>query len=582
MQNRLTLLGPVGLTVASGASSRRASQQRRMALLAVLAAASDGSVSRDRLLGLLWPDRDERTARHLLADSLYVLRRTLGDDAIVAAGDSVRLSPDLVWSDVAEFRRALSEERWADSLVVYRGDFLDGFYVRNAADFELWTHTERTRLRDLAARAASTLAVAREKAGDTTEAVAAAERALELAPIDERLFRELVRLLILTENRARAEAVARGFTERVALEVGVTPSVETMRSVRSTGALAHSEPIVVVPPTNSRGGQGRARTIDSTTAAIIVQARYQWYQRTPAAVERAIDYFTRAAERDQRAVDAWCGLADSWIVMGGRGYAPLSLAMDRVLDSVQRAVAIDDSLSAVHTSIGGLNILRRRWGEAEAALRRAIELDPHNANARHWLTLALITGFRDHAAAMREQTISVRLDPAAAIQMGALGLLQYLRGEYELSRSTLETAFHLNADLEEGHGGLARVAARLGDETTAFETISASITRRGDLRADLLAEHGSALAVLGDVRRARQLLDEATARGAQPLHLALAWGSVGDGNRAFEALDRDSLLRYWSPQAIWWDPRLDVIRGDPRFKKVLRRVDDAWRPSTSS
>jgi len=578
MQSRLTLLGPVGLSVATGASSRRASQQRRIALLAVLASAPDGSASRDRLLGLLWPDRDERGARHLLADSLYVLRQTLRNEAIAVSGDSVRLSPDLVWSDVAAFRAALVDERWEDALALYRGDFLDGFYVRNAGDFDLWAHTERTRLRDAATRAASTLARALEKQGRSSEAVAAAERALELAPIDEAVFRELVRLLVLTENRARAEAVARRFTERVALEIGGAPSVETMRQVRSARALASAEPIVVLPPARPAARKGGARALDSTTAGIIAQARYQWQQRTPGAVRRAVDYFTRAADRDLRAADAWCGLADSWSVMGGRGYAPVPDVVDRALASVRRALAIDDSSSAVYTSIGGLNIIRRRWGEGREALLRAIELDPYNATARHWLTLTLITGFRDRGTAMREQTVSVRLNPAGAIEVSALGLLQYLSGDYELSRSTLETAFHLNADLEEGHSGLARVAARLGDETTAFETLSAGLARREDLRGNLLAERASALAVLGDLRRARQLLVEADARGCLPLNLALAWASVGDGTRAFQALERESFFLYWAPQAVWWDPRFDAIRDDARFKHVLQRVDRAWRP----
>jgi len=111
MPSRLCLLGPVSLTGPDGACARRASQQRRVALLALIASAPGGAITRDRLLGLLWPDRDERMARHLLADSLYVLRRTLGDSAIVATADSVRLSPDLVWTDVAEFRRALDDER---------------------------------------------------------------------------------------------------------------------------------------------------------------------------------------------------------------------------------------------------------------------------------------------------------------------------------------------------------------------------------------------------------------------------------------------------------------------------------------
>src|SRR5580765_4870812 len=115
MLNRVALIGPVSLTGPNGVSLRRASQQRRIALLALVASSPGEVISRDRLLGFLWPDRDEPTARHLLADSIYVLRKTLGEQAIVGSGETLRLSMNLVWTDVAEFRRAIAEERWADA-----------------------------------------------------------------------------------------------------------------------------------------------------------------------------------------------------------------------------------------------------------------------------------------------------------------------------------------------------------------------------------------------------------------------------------------------------------------------------------
>ena len=221
MPSRLALLGPVSLTGPDGPLTRRASQQRRIALLALIASSPGGSVSRDRVLGLLWPDRDERAARHLLADSLYILRRTLGDTAITVSSETLHLSPDVVWSDVGEFRSALAEERWSDAVELYRGDFLDGFNLRSAADFDQWTSTERARLRASATRAASALTVALESAGRISEAVAAAERRLELAVHDEAALRDLVRLLNAADNRARAAAVARGFVERLSLDLGV-------------------------------------------------------------------------------------------------------------------------------------------------------------------------------------------------------------------------------------------------------------------------------------------------------------------------------------------------------------------------
>src|SRR5262249_4834288 len=104
---------------------------------------------------------------------------------------------------------------------------------------------------------------------------------------------------------------------------------------------------------------------------------------------------------------------------------------------------------------------------------------------------------------------------------------------------------------------------------------------RGDLRGDFLAEHASALGVLGDSARARRFAREASARGAMPLNLALAWATIGEADRAFRCLEHDQLRVYWAPQAIWWDPRLDGIRDDARFRRVLRRVDQHWLPAWS-
>jgi hypothetical protein len=328
-----------------------------------------------------------------------------------------------------------------------------------------------------------------------------------------------------------------------------------MRAIKETHG-SGSEPIVVVGPRSSRRSQ--SRPLDSVTASIIVQARHHWQQRTRVAVERAVEYFSRAVGRDARAIEAWCGLADAWTVMGGRGYAPVESAAARAAEYAERALAFDDTQSAAHASLGGVNILRRRWHEAESELRCAIQIDPCNADAHHWLALTLLTGFGKRDEALREQTIAARTNPLAPIQVGALGWQQYLRGDYELSKLALEPAADLNGELEEAHAGVARAAARLGDEAGVRSAITAALNRRLDLRGDLLAEQASALAVLGETRRARRVATEAAAHGAEPLNLALAWATQGDANRAFAWLRRGSFSLYWAPQAIWWDRRFDA------------------------
>jgi DNA-binding SARP family transcriptional activator len=572
----LALLGPVSLTGPVGPYARRAVQRRRIALLAVLAGSSHESLSRDRVIGLLWPESDDRTARHLLAGSVYVLRRALGADAIVSSDDELRLSSDHVRTDIQEFRRALAAERWADALRLYRGDFLDGFFVRNASEFERWASSERARLHADAIRAAAAHTRGLELAGRIGDAVAAAERAFELAPYDEAVFRQLFTLLLVTDNRARAEAASRGFVERLAIELGVAPSPQTMRMIAETRGPEGSEPIVVVAPRARRGS--RTRPLDSVTANLIAQGRHHWQQRTRTAVLRSIDYFSRAVERDARAVAAWTGLADAWTVMAGRGYTPVEDAAPRAAEYVERALALDDSRSGTHASLGGVNVMLRRWEAAESALRCAIQIDPRNADARQWLAMTLLTAFGKRDESLREQTIAARMHPLAPLQLGNVGWLRYLRGEYELSKLALEPAADLSGELEDGHAGVARAAARLGDEAGVRSAITVGLSGRLESRGDLLAEYASALAVLGDTHRARRIALQASERGARPIKLALAWASLGDANQAFSWLDRESFLVYWAPQAVWWDPRFDRFRDDARFGRVREAAARSWRP----
>jgi hypothetical protein len=71
---------------------------------------------------------------------------------------------------------------------------------------------------------------------------------------------------------------------------------------------------------------------------------------------------------------------------------------------------------------------------------------------------------------------------------------------------------------------------------------------------------------------------EATKVGAMPMNLALGWASVGDADRALRCLARESFLVYWTPQAVWWDPRFDRIRDDARFGLVRERIKQVWSP----
>ncbi|HEX6913188.1 MAG TPA: BTAD domain-containing putative transcriptional regulator, partial [Longimicrobium sp.] len=160
----LSLLGAPVLRREGEPVTGRAAYRRRIALLAVLAAARGRPVGRQRLMGLLWPEQSEEAARHSLSESLYLLRRELGG-VLAARGSDVVLDPAGVAVDLEAFERALEEGRAEDAVRAYGGPFLDGFYVDGAPEFERWAEGERDRLARAFARVAEALAEAAEDAG---------------------------------------------------------------------------------------------------------------------------------------------------------------------------------------------------------------------------------------------------------------------------------------------------------------------------------------------------------------------------------------------------------------------------------
>ena len=96
MAFRLRLLGAATIFSEEGPLGGAVAQRRRLAVLALLAVAGPGGVSRDKLVALLWPEEDTERARDRLADAVYALRKALGRDAVRATGDELRLDPAVV------------------------------------------------------------------------------------------------------------------------------------------------------------------------------------------------------------------------------------------------------------------------------------------------------------------------------------------------------------------------------------------------------------------------------------------------------------------------------------------------------
>jgi len=214
-----------GLTLSRGSENLTGAvtQRRRLAILALLAVAGDGGMSRDKLLAYLWPESDAERARHVLNQLLYAQRRQAGSPSLFAGQKTLRLDPAVIRTDVAEFGSALAADNLQSAADLYRGPFLDGFHLKDAPEFDHWADDQRARLARQVLAAYTRLANDAAVAGDARRAAEWWRRAGTLDPYDSTTALGLVRTLADSGDRAGALLAARRHEELLRRELGLTP-----------------------------------------------------------------------------------------------------------------------------------------------------------------------------------------------------------------------------------------------------------------------------------------------------------------------------------------------------------------------
>src|SRR5712691_2212267 len=219
---RLRTLGAVDLKDSEGRELRPLlTQPKRLALLTYLAlAGSSGFRRRDTVVALFWPELDEEHARGSLRQALRFLRRSLGEGVIVSRGEEeIGVDRGALRCDATAFMEACEGGRHAEALDLYRGAFLDGFFVSEAApELERWVEEERIALRRRAAASAWALADGYRVAGDRADAAGLAR---------------LIAFLDDLGDRSGAIGAYDEFARRLKQEYDVLPAPETQALIES-------------------------------------------------------------------------------------------------------------------------------------------------------------------------------------------------------------------------------------------------------------------------------------------------------------------------------------------------------------
>jgi len=229
---RIRLFGPLEVQAGDKYLPLPASPAARSAL-AYLIHCNHDTVPRDRLLGMLWPERPEAAARRALSHALWQIRDALGpaNHRLETEQDTLRFKlQDRDWVDVARFHALLRAgpaaetgaeiERLRSAVQLYRADFLE-------QNYDDWVLLEREQLREQVLAALERLLALYKQEGGYNKALLCALRLVDADPLREAAHRELMRLYYLLERPRAALRQYHVLTSLLASELGLAPDAST-------------------------------------------------------------------------------------------------------------------------------------------------------------------------------------------------------------------------------------------------------------------------------------------------------------------------------------------------------------------
>src|SRR5437867_11920531 len=238
----------------------------------------------------------------------------------------------------------------------------------------------------------------------------------------------------MTDAHLWADTYDRKLTDIFAVESEIAKTIAETLQAKLTGS---EKSLITKTP-----------TVNPEAYELYLKGRFFWNKRTGADLLKSIDYFKQAIEKDQKYALAYAGLADAYVLLPPYGAASPSESFPQAEAAARKALELDDTLAEAHTSLGHfLLFYDLDFAGSTMEFERALSLDPNYATAHHWYggggpLLAL--GQFDRA--IKEGKRAVELDPLSLINNADLGWLYFNARCYNeaeaQARKTLEMDSH--------------------------------------------------------------------------------------------------------------------------------------------
>lgn len=184
------------------------------------------SVSRDEVAGLLWPDMPDKSAKKNLRNTIYQANKELGAEYILSPNKTnLQLNKELsIRSDVEKF--LLDPIKQLDS---YRDEFLKGFFLKNAAEFNEWIEEERSFLEQKFIQNCYRKVVANIQENKTTGVVKNIRHLIAIDEYDERNYQLLMQFYQKNHRNGKVIEVYYELSDLLNRDLGIQPNENTQK-----------------------------------------------------------------------------------------------------------------------------------------------------------------------------------------------------------------------------------------------------------------------------------------------------------------------------------------------------------------
>ena len=182
-----------------------------------------------------------------------------------------------------------------------------------------------------------------------------------------------------------------------------------------------------------------------------MKGRYLWNKRTSDAIDKSIQFFNQAVEKDPVYALAYVGLADAYLVLPNFSDVAPDEVLSKAKNAVEQALRIDRQLPEAHTTLAGISSdLEWNWNKAESQFKQAIAMKPNYATVHQWYGEYLDHALRSDEA-VRELQRALELDPLSPIISTSLGQAYYHARLYDRSISQFRNTLDLDPDFVNAH-----------------------------------------------------------------------------------------------------------------------------------